>query len=145
MRRSGSAIFPGPKFRSCPPITGSAVPRCQFITHKGKQIAYLDLSGITDFEPAIAAIEEVKAFVQSQPKGSVRALTHVKGSRFDSVILGKVKDLAAGNRPYVAHAAVVGLGTFQKAAYLIVQHFARRTIPAFDDLEKAKDWLVEQP
>ena len=119
--------------------------RCQFITHKGKQIAYLDLSGVTDFELAIAGIEEAKAFVQSQPKGSLRTLTYIKGSRFDSVILGKMKEMVAENRPYVKYAAVVGLGTVQKAAYLIVQHFAGRKIPAFNDLEAAKDWLAEQP
>ena len=54
------------------------------------------------------------------------------------------KRLAVNNRPYVIAGAVVGLSGLQKVVYTTVMRFSKRNIPAFDDIEAAKDWLIAQ-
>ncbi|HQR17256.1 MAG TPA: hypothetical protein PK948_02740 [Gemmatimonadales bacterium] len=118
--------------------------RTSFIEHKGVRIAFLDFANVQSTEEALAAIEEAGRIVQAEPFRSVRTLTHVAGSRFNGEVLEAVKLLAVNNRPYVIAGAVVGLSGLQTVVYTTVMRFSKRNIPAFADLEAAKDWLVAQ-
>ncbi len=118
--------------------------RTTFIEHKGVRIAFLDFANVEDTAEAVAAIEEAGRIVQAAPFRSVRTLTHVTGSRFNGEVLEAVKRLAVNNRPYVIAGAVVGLSGLQKVVYTTVMRFSKRNIPAFDDMEAAKDWLIAQ-
>jgi hypothetical protein len=109
--------------------------RTTLIEHKGVQIAFLDFAHVQTTEEALAAIEEAGQIVQSAPFRSVRTLTHVSEA---------VKRLAVNNRPYVIAGAVVGLSGLQKVVYTTVMRFSKRNIPAFDNLDAAKDWLIVQ-
>ncbi len=116
--------------------------RTTFIDHKGVQIAFLDFAHVESTDVALAAIEEAGQLVQAQPFRSVRTLTHVTGSRFNGEVLEAIKRLAVNNRPYVIAGAVVGLSGLQKVVYTTVMRFSKRNIPAFSDLEAAKDFLI---
>lgn len=120
------------------------MPRTSFIEHKGVRIAFLDFAHVDSPADALAAIAEAGEVVQGQPFKSVRTLTHVTGSRFNGEVLEAIKKLAVNNRPYVIAGAVVGLSGLQRVVYTTVMRFSKRNIPAFDDLEVAKDWLVAQ-
>jgi hypothetical protein len=115
-----------------------------FIDHKGVQIAFLDFANVHSHEEALVAIEEAGRLVQAQPFQSVRTLTYVAGSRFNGEVLEAIKRLAVNNRPYVIAGAVVGLAGLQKVVYTTVMRFSKRNIPAFDNLEAAKDYLIAQ-
>ncbi len=118
--------------------------RTTFIEHKGVRIAFLDFAHVEAPPEALAAIEEAARLVQAEPFRSVRTLTHVTGSRFNGEVLEAIKRLAVNNRPHVIAGAVVGLSGLQKVVYTTVMRFAKRSIPAFDNLDAAKDWLVAQ-
>jgi len=62
-----------------------------------------------------------------------------KGAGYDLEVIEKLKESAGGNKPYVRASAVVGLDGLQKVVYNAVTLFSKRTLPVFDDIEKAKD------
>jgi hypothetical protein len=118
--------------------------RTTFTEFKGKRIARLDLSAIAEEPEALAAIAEAGSIIQHQPPKSLYTLTNVRGSRFNSAVLAAMKKLAAENGPFVRAGAIVGMGTLHKAAYLTVMYFSKRTIPAFDSEDEAKEWIASQ-
>ena len=118
--------------------------RTAFMEFKGKRVARLDLSNIAEEPEALAAIAEAGGLIQSQPHKSLYTLTIVRGSRFNSTTLSAMKKLAAENGPFVRAGAIVGMGTLHKAAYLTVMYFSKRTIPAFDTEDEAKEWIAAQ-
>ena len=125
-------------------ITEPGQPRTRLIEHRGGQIMLLDYSDLLDTEEALGEIGKTKAVIATHPPGSLRTLTYVRGSRYDAPVIEAMKELVAHNGPYVTAAAVVGMNTLHRVIYRAVVAFSRRNIHVFDDLEKAKDWLVEQ-
>lgn len=120
-------------------------PRVRFIEHRGRQILLFDFANVTDPAEGLRHIAEAKAFVARQPPNSLRILTHVAGSRFNSDIVRALKDLAAHNKPYAKAGAVVGLTGLMRIVYATVAKFSGRNIPVFKTLDEAKDYLAEQP
>jgi hypothetical protein len=118
--------------------------RTRFIDHKGKQILLLDYAGIRDPEEALREIQDSKAFVARQPKGSLRVITLVRDARYNAAVLQGMKDLAAHNAPYVKASAVVGMGGLHRIAYQAVILFSKRNIKTFDGEAEALDWLATQ-
>ncbi len=117
--------------------------RVQFIQHKGKAILFIDLSGCSATE-ILPAVEEAKATVRTQRRGSVLTLTNVTSACFDSTVSVAMKDLVQHNRPYVAAAAVVGVTGLKQIIFNSVMRFSGRHLHAFESLEEAKDWLAAQ-
>ena len=118
--------------------------RVRTVEHKGKQITWLDFSGVQDRSEAHAIIEEAKGQVTAQPERSVYTLTDVSGSAFDAELARALWRLARANRPYVIAGAVVGIEGLQKDLFQLVTHVSRRPLKPFTDAEKAMDWLVTQ-
>jgi len=117
--------------------------RVRFTIHKWRQILLLDFSHCSADE-AMKIIDEAIGVIRSQPKSSLLILTNVTGAQYDLNIIEKSKEFTNGNKPYVRASAVVGLDGFQRAVYNAVTLFSKRILPLFDDIEKAKDWLIEQ-
>jgi hypothetical protein len=126
------------------PITEPGQPRTRLIEHRGRRIMLLDYSDVMDTEQAMRVIAESKQLIAQQPPASVLTLTYVRGARYSAPVIDAMKDLVAHNRPYVKAAAVVGMNTLHRIIYRAVTAFSSRHIAVFDDLEAAKDWLVEQ-
>ena len=119
--------------------------RTRFINHKGAKILFLDFSGLADPEEAVKAISDAKAIVVSQPEKSLLTLTDVAGVSTDATIVQALWELLRHNKPYVRAGAVVGIaGDQQDDLYQLLTHQARREVPAFTDIEEAKEWLVGQ-
>ena len=118
--------------------------RTTFIEHRGKQICLVDLSELKDPQETLAAIAEARGIITSQPKASVRTLTHVTHARFNHEIVTAVKDMTAANKPYVKAGAVVGVTGLKRVIFNAVVNLTGRNLIAFDDLDKAKAWLVSQ-
>jgi hypothetical protein len=126
------------------PITEPGQPRTRLISHRGHDIMLLDYSDVIDTAEALAEIEKSKGIIAQHAPDSLRTLTYVEGARYTAPVIDAMKDLVAHNRPYVKAAAVVGMNTLHRIIYRAVVAFSRRNIHVFDDLEQAKDWLVEQ-
>jgi hypothetical protein len=119
--------------------------RTQFIDHKGRQIVYLDFSGITDPADAVAAAEEAKGFFAQQPRQqTLLTLTNVKGSHFDTQVVKAMRELVEHNKAYVRAGAIVGLSGLMRVVYTTLLHLTGRNLQAFDDINEAKDYLVKQ-
>jgi hypothetical protein len=124
-------------------IESKTKERVIFIQHKRIEILLLDFSycGVSE---AIGIIHDGKKIIRSQPEDSVLTLTDVTGARYNLEVIEKLKDFTKGNKAYVKASAVVGLDGLKKIVYNAVVRFSRRNLSVFDDIQKAKDWLVEQ-
>lgn len=120
------------------------MPRAWFIEHHGREVLFIDFAGIRDRSTAFHAIDEVKGLVAGQPQGSLLTLTSVAGSTFDPEIIQALNELALHNKPFVKAAALVGLSGLQRVAYAAVLLWSGRNVPAFRDINEAKEWLVAQ-
>jgi hypothetical protein len=116
--------------------------RTSFIEHEGHRILLLDFSGIRDPAVALAAIAEAKAFVATQPLGSLLTITHVKGSAFMPSVVGALQDLARHDGPYTRAAAVAGMSGIQRVALAAIELVSGRSFKVCRDVEEAKRWLV---
>jgi hypothetical protein len=117
--------------------------RVKYIYHNGRQLLFLDFSAcnVQDFTPII---EEAEKLIRSEPPASVLTLTDVTAAKYNLEITQKLKEFVKSNKPYVKAGAVVGLDPLKKIIYNGVMHFSGRNLVAFDDIEKAKDWLADQ-
>lgn len=115
--------------------------RVRFITHRGKQVLFADM---TNSEPAEALkiSEEVRQAVSSQPENSVLILAEVTGAKLDKKALDAVKAAAARNRPFVKRSAMVGAGKEHTALFEALRIFSRRDYHRFESKEEALDWLT---
>ena len=115
--------------------------RARVIEHKGIRIVYLDFSNCP-IEEAHDVITAAKPLIRSQPEKSVYTLTYTDGGKFDSEIIGALKEFTKGNEPYVKAAAVVGITGLQKIVLDAVAFFSNREFATFDDIEEAKEYLI---
>jgi len=79
-----------------------------------------------------------------EPPNSVLTLTDVTDAKYNLEVIEALIEFTKGNKPFVKAGGVVGLDSLKKAIYNSVMHFSGRNLLAFDDIEKAKDWLVEE-
>jgi hypothetical protein len=117
--------------------------RVKFIVHKWRQLLVLNFSHCTVNE-ATETINEARQVIRSQPQSSLIILTNVTDAKYDLAVIEQLKAFTSNNKPYVRASAVVGLDGLQKIVYTAVTLFSKRTFPVFDNIEKAKDWLIEQ-
>lgn len=115
--------------------------RIRFIEHKGKQVLLADLSHCTPAEVAKIALV-VPSYVTSEPRGSVLLLADFSGAEFDRIAIERLKESAVFDRPYLKRSAWVGIERLPKVFYEHIKNFSQRDLPAFENREKAMDWLV---
>lgn len=113
-------------------------------THKGIRYFYFDLSGYgMDDEVIIREMDEADAVIMAEPLDSVLVLNDVRYSVGSYRVVRHLQVSAERSTPYINKAAAVGVSGVQKVLLEVVNRFAKRPILAFDDIERAKDWLVE--
>ena len=114
----------------------------QFIEYRGIEILYIDFSYSTSHEEILDIMQETKRLIATRPPASVLTLTNITEAFFDREISQALKDLAAYNKPYVKAGAVIGLTAVRRIIYNAVMFFSKRHLEIFDDLESAKEWLL---
>ena len=119
------------------------VKRIRVIDYKGKEIVYLDFSDCNVNE-VFEILEMAKKIIRIQPLNSVLTLTNVSGTKYNREVIQAMKEFANDNKPFVKAGAVVGIDGLKKIVYDAITRFSERNLPAFDDSEKAKDWLIRQ-
>lgn len=115
-----------------------------FIDHGGKKIYYIDFTG-----SSVAAISDTvvkaKADIAGQPPGSVLTMTNVEGVAISQELSNLMKAFTNHNKPYVKAGAVLGVTGLKKITFNAVLIFSgRRNLHLFEDIVKAKDWLIRQ-
>jgi hypothetical protein len=115
--------------------------RVKFIEHKGRKILHIDMSNCMENE-VLALVEESKKVIKSQPEKSLLTLTDVTHARYNASVVAAVQMYVRDNKPYVKAAAIIGVNAIKKIIFNKVMEFAQREIRAFEDANKAKDWLA---
>jgi hypothetical protein len=112
------------------------------IDHRGKHILELDFVGIKDPSVLLSRIEKYKAFIASHTPRSLLVISNLTGCVVNKRTVEAFKQFTLHNKPYIRASAVYGLSGFTRIFGNAVNHFSKRDITLFDDVEKAKYWLV---
>jgi hypothetical protein len=112
-----------------------------WITHKGKRLFYGRYDHLT-FHQAREEIAEVDNEFGRQPPQSVLLLVEAAGTLLSPETLNMIKNHALRSQKYVVKTAVLGMSGARRVFLEIVAKFSGVKVEGFDDIEKAKDWLV---
>ena len=115
--------------------------RVKFITHKGQQVLFIDMTGLQAGE-GVAVMDKVMKLVTAQPKDSVLTLTDWAQAKPDKRDLTRMKEVAVYDRPYVKRAAFINGQDLPKVHQQHLQTFSQRTFAELGSKEEALDWLV---
>ncbi len=118
--------------------------RVYFTHHKGRRITVLDLSSLTaDETPPF--LHQLRDTIAKEPPGKVLLLlVNVRGNKFNPKSVDEMKQVSKANEPKVLATAMVGMSKLGSIIARQVYVSAGRTYEAFDNVEAAKDWLVQQ-
>ena len=112
----------------------------QWIVYKGKRTLIVDYTNLNEAE-ILQAIEDTKQEFLRLPAGTrADSITIMANTRTTSAISTKAKEMLQATRDRQGHAAVVGLGGFQKA----IAQLINRDFYIADSVEDAKEWLARQ-
>ena len=115
--------------------------RIRFITHKGKQILLVDVSGCSPAELLkIARVVPIR--VMAEPRNSILLLADFTGTEFDRAAITAMKEGAVFDRPHLKKSAWVGTDNLPRVFYEHIKNFSQRELPTFKTREEAMDWLV---
>jgi hypothetical protein len=119
--------------------------RSEWIEHKGKKIFYQDFSK-NFYNSAVVKTElaEVQKIVTSQPPGSVLVLSDFRDTNVGSDLLSEMNAASAATKVYVHKTAVLGVTGMKRKLADLLTAITGQPLKYFDDLEAAKNWLVEE-
>ncbi len=117
--------------------------KVKFIEHKGKQILFINMADLLE-DDILQIIERAKQIIRSQPEKSVLTLTDVTHARYNAKVVSAMQEYVKGNKPYIKAAAVIGINPIKRIIFNKIIEFSQREIFAFENMEKAMDWLVKQ-
>lgn len=117
--------------------------RIRFITHQGKQILFVDMSGSSPSQ-----VEKIARLapdtVTVQPRASVLMLVDFTGAKFDEATIRTMKESAVFDKPYIKASAWIGSEAMSEVFYDQLTSFSRRDFPAFKTRVEALEWLVKE-
>ena len=115
-----------------------------WMTHKGARIIYLDISKFgSDFESVKAEIDAVHSIILKQPLNSVSELVNVQDTLVSRKLAELFKKNSETSKHHIRKAAVIGVTKLTSIIVQAIIYFSGLNIKTFDDIEKAKDWLVD--
>jgi hypothetical protein len=118
--------------------------RSNWIEHKGKKIFYQDFSRQFYNSAAVKAeLDEVQKVVSSQPKDSVLVLSDFRDTSVGSDLLSSMNAASNATKDYVHKTAVLGVTGMKRKLADLLTALTGQPLKYFDDMEAAKDWLVQ--
>jgi len=118
--------------------------RSEWIEHKGKKIFFQDFSKLFYNAPAaITELDEVQKIVISQPKNSVLVLTDMRDTNVGRELLPAMNAAPAATKDYVKKTAVLGVTGVKRKLADMLTALTGQSLKYFDDVEAAKNWLIE--
>jgi hypothetical protein len=115
----------------------------QLITHQGKKIVFVNLSGCSTatVEKVVRSLPE---YVTAQPRGSVLILADFTGALFDQEALRAMKEAAVFDKPFIKKTAWIGSDNFPEEFLGEMKKYSKREFPAFNTRQEALEWLVKE-
>ena len=116
----------------------------KWIEHKGKKIFYQDFSRqFYDSTAVKTELEEVQKVVLSQPEDSVLVLSDFRDTTVGSDLLASMNAASNATKGYVHKTAVLGVSGMKRKLADLLTALTGQPLKYFDDIEAAKDWLVQ--
>jgi hypothetical protein len=117
--------------------------KSQWITHQGKKIFYVDLSNFKlDEEGLKAEASAATQVVSREPEKSMLMLVSLKDTLVSPRVSGILKENISQANKYGKKGAIIGLSGARKLIFELFSSLTKAENASFDDIEKAKDWLV---
>jgi hypothetical protein len=119
--------------------------RSNWIEHKGKKIFYQDFSRQFYNSAAVKLeLEEVQKVVISQPRNTVLVLSDFRDTAVGSDLLSSMNAASNATKDYVRKTAVLGVTGMKRKLADLLTALTGQQLKYFDNLEAAKDWLVQE-
>jgi hypothetical protein len=119
--------------------------RSNWIEHKGKKIFYQDFSRQFYNAAAVKAeLEEVQKVVIAQPRDSVLVLSDFRDTSVGSDLLASMNAASNATKDHVHKTAVLGVTGMKRKLADLLTALTGQPLKYFDDMDSAKDWLVEE-
>ncbi len=116
-----------------------------WIEHKGKRIFYQDFSKNFYNAPAVRAeLTEVQKVVVAEPKDSVLVLSDFRDTNVGSELLSSMNEASTATKAHVHKTAVLGVTGMKRKLADLLTALTGQSLKYFDDMEVAKNWLVEE-
>ncbi len=116
--------------------------KLEILQHEGKEIYFMDFSGMKDENEIQALIAEGKRHIRTKAPNSVYSLTNIEEMHFSTEIKDLFTDFIKGNKSYIKASAVLGVSGLRQIVFNGVMKITGREIRLFDNAEVAKKWLV---
>lgn len=118
--------------------------RSTWIEHNGKKIFYQDFSKHFYNASAVKAeLEDVQKVVTSEPRDSVLVLSDFRDTNVGSELLASMNAASAATKAHVRKTAVLGVTGMKRKLADLLTALTGQPLKYFDDIQAAKDWLVE--
>lgn len=111
---------------------------------KGEENFFADYSGFTNLEAFKEEVDYSTSITINEPKDSVLLLVDVSETLAQSEMVDYIKESAMKDKDNMKKTAVIGVSGYRKIFLRAVIQFTRMSIKPFDDIEEAKEWLVEE-
>jgi len=118
--------------------------RSNWIEHKGKKIFYQDFS--QNFQNSMAVkteLDEVQKIVTMEPADSVLVLADMRDTHVGTDLVPYLNAASRATKANVRRTAVIGVTGMKLTLADLVSALTGQPLKYFDDIEVAKDWLVE--
>lgn len=115
-----------------------------WIEHKGKKLFYQDFSkNFYNTSAVKTELAQVQKIVTAQPKNSVLVLSDFRDTSVGSELLSSMNEASAATKSYVRKTAVLGVTGMKRKLADLLTALTGQPLKYFDDMETAKNWLVE--
>jgi len=118
--------------------------RTQNINFQGKNIFFMDFSGLKSENEIKNVIEESKSIIRCQAPGSAICLANIEQMHFNNQIKDLFLDFVKGNKPYMKASAIVGVSGLKQILFNGIMKVTGREVKSFDSENQAKEWLISQ-
>jgi len=109
-----------------------------------KKIFYQDFSKLFFNSSVVKTeLEEVQKIVMAEPKDSVLVLTDLRDTNMGSDLLPAMNAASAATKDYVRKTAELGVAGVKRKLADLLTALAGQQLKYFDDIETAKNWLIE--
>jgi len=119
------------------------MPGVSKIPHKGKQILYIDYQGCKSEDEMIEILKEAQQIIIKENKPYLQ-LTNITNAFATANYMKKAKEVAKDTPKLATKRAIVGINSPGRKVLLQAYNFilGKDKMVPFDDLEKAKDYLI---
>ena len=119
--------------------------RSNWIEYKGKKIFYQDFSKHF-YNSAVVKAElvEVQKVVVAEPLNSVLVLSDMRDTNIGSDLLPAMNAASSATKNHIRKTAVLGVAGMKRKLADLLTALTGQPLKYFDDIESAKDWLIEE-